>query len=92
MLPRVLAFNAPAVADRLGAVAEAMDLPAGADLPAAVEALSRRVGLPTGTRALGVDEAAVAAAAPVAEEDDATGANPRRATAAHYRAMMLDAL
>ena len=92
MLPRVLAFNAPAVAHRFGAVAQAMDLAAGSDLPAAVEALGRRVGLPAGLGALGVDEAAVAAAAPVAEEDDATGDNPRRATATHYRAMMLDAL
>ena len=92
MLPRVLAFNAPAAGERFGAVAEAMDLAPGSDLPDAVEALGRRVGLPRGTRALGVNEATVAAAAPVAEEDDATGANPRRATAAHYRAMMLDAL
>ena len=92
LLPHILAFNAPAVEHRYPALREAMRLPAGADLAETLCRLSERLGLPKNLSAMGVDRAAVEAAAPQAEKDHTNGTNPRRATAEDYRRLMTDAL
>lgn len=92
LLPFVLAFNERVVGHRYAALNDAMGLAEKADLPAAIEALTGRIGLPTRLSAMGVDEAAIEAAAPLAEKDHTNATNPRKATAADYLALMREAL
>ncbi len=92
LLPHALAFNAPAVRHRYAALTEAMGLGPGDDLAEAIDALRARLGLPASLGAMGLVQADVEAAAPLAEADHANRTNPRRATAEDYRAMMLAAL
>ena len=88
LLPHVLAFNAPAAAQRYDALKAAMGLRPKADLGEALRDLSARIGLPARLSDMGVDSAALDAAAPLAEKDHTNGTNPRRATQDDYRAMM----
>jgi alcohol dehydrogenase class IV len=88
LLPAVLAFNAPAVADRFAAIAEAMRLARGADVVAALADLADRVGLPARLATLGIDAAVLGPAADEAAADIANRTNPRHATARDYRAML----
>ncbi len=103
LLPPVMAFNAPAIADRLEALAWALRLPARADLAradlahptfacadvaGAVAALGARVGLPRHLAGLGLDRQALGRVARAAAEDAANRTNPRHATAADYLAML----
>ena len=92
LLPHVLTFNAPAVADRYSALEQAMGLNAQTGLAEGIAGLAQRLGLPAGLEAMGVDEAAIKAAAPLAERDHTNGTNPRRASASDYRAIMQAAL
>jgi 4-hydroxybutyrate dehydrogenase len=92
LLPEVLAFNAPAVADRFAAIAAAIGLPERADVVRGLTDLARRVGLPARLAALGVDATMLEAAALGAAADIANRTNPRHATAADYRIMMLAVL
>jgi alcohol dehydrogenase class IV len=92
LLPHMLVFNAPAVSHRYDDLKEAMGMPQGADLPDAIAALSKRLGLPCCLSALGVDDQAIERAAPLAEKDHTNGTNPRRATASDYRDLMMAAL
>lgn len=88
LLPHILEFNAPAVAERYGALKQAMGLKPRADLPAAIAELTQRIGLAARLRDMGVDKRAIAAAAPLAEKDHTNGTNPRRARADDYRTIM----
>jgi len=88
LLPPVMAFNAPAIADRIEAVRGALGLSGGADVAAALAALGRRVGLPGGISGLGLDLQALGRVAGAAAEDAANRTNPRHATAADYLAML----
>ena len=92
LLPPMLAFNAPAVADRYADLCKAMGLRPAADLPDAIAALNERLGLPSSLAAMGVDEQAIDRAAPLAEKDHTNGTNPRRADAEDYRNLMLTCL
>jgi len=92
LLPHVLEFNAPAVSHRYGDLKQAMGLPANADLPAEIEGLTRRIGLPVKLGDMGVDEPAIECAAPLAEKDHTNGTNPRRAGAEDYHKLMHAAL
>jgi 4-hydroxybutyrate dehydrogenase len=92
LLPEVLAFNAPAVAERFAAIAAAIGLPERADVVRGLTDLARRVGLPARLAALGVDATMLEAAALGAAADVANRTNPRHATAADYRIMMLAVL
>lgn len=92
LLPHVLTFNAPAVADRYSALEQAMGLSARTGLAEGIAGLAQRLGLPAGLKAMGVDDAAIKAAAPLAERDHTNGTNPRRASASDYRAIMQAAL
>ncbi len=92
LLPEVLAFNAPAIADRFAAIAAAMDLPVGADPVEALVDLARRLGLPARLSALGVAATMLEPAALGAAADVANRSNPRHATAEDYHTMMLAVL
>lgn len=92
LLPHVLAFNGPAVGHRYADLGHAMGLGPADDLLEAIAALSRRLGLPGSLAAMGVDDAAIERAAPLAEKDHTNGTNPRRASAADYRDLMRAAL
>ena len=88
----VLAFNAPAVADRLDAAREALGLPGQAEPGAALAALGAGLGLPDRLGGSGLDGAALRRAARRAAADPVTLTNPRHATAADYLAMLEAAL
>ena len=92
LLPEVLAFNAPAIADRFAAIAAVIGLPERADVGRCLTDLARRVGLPARLAALGVDAGMLEAAALGAAADVANRTNPRHATAEDYRFMMLAVL
>jgi hypothetical protein len=92
LLGPVLAFNAPAAADRLALAAEALRLPGGPDPGAAVAravaAMGARLGLPANLGALALPVAAFDRIAAAAAEDGATRTNPRLVTARDYRGML----
>jgi alcohol dehydrogenase class IV len=92
LLPPVVAFNAPAVADRFAPLAAALGLPAGGDVAAAVAALGARLGLPRGVAGLGLGRGAMERVAARAAEDPANLTNPRHAVAADYLRMLEAAL
>jgi hypothetical protein len=92
LLPPVMRFNAPAVADRLAALRAALSLPPGADVIAALAALGQRIGLPDRLAPLRLDTPALARVALRAAEGGANRTNPRHATAADYRGMLEEAL
>lgn len=78
-MPYVLAFNRPAIADKLTALARYLDLPSPS--PEAVIAwtlaLRKEIGVPHTLAELGVPEAGIEALVPLAEIDQARGCNPR---------------
>ncbi|MEM1401427.1 MAG: iron-containing alcohol dehydrogenase, partial [Pseudomonadota bacterium] len=92
LLPFVLQFNAPVVGHRYDDLRAAMGLSEAADLPMAIEKLTERLGLPMRLGEMGVDHAAIEAAAPLAEKDHTNATNPRKATASDYLAIMEEAL
>jgi len=61
-------------------------------LPAKLERLTSRLGLPTTLGEMGVDRSAIEAAAPLAEKDHTNATNPRSADAADYLELMARAL
>jgi alcohol dehydrogenase class IV len=88
MLPHVLAYNAGCLTAKMPVMCEAMGLPAGVDLPAAFAALNRRLGLPAGLRALGIEEAVFPAIAAASLLDNAHKTNPRALTREDYMALL----
>jgi alcohol dehydrogenase class IV len=88
MLPHVLAYNAGCLTAKMPVMREAMGLPAGVDLPAAFAALNRRLGLPAGLRALGIEEAVFPAIAAASLLDNAHKTNPRALTREDYMALL----
>lgn len=92
LLPPVLSFNAPAVADRFEALAHAMRLSASEGVAGALSLLARRIGLPERLARLGLSEMALDRVARAAAEDPANRTNPRHATAADYRRLLEAAL
>ena len=92
LLPHVLDFNAPAVAHRYDALESAVGGGPHRDLPDAIRRLGAAVGLPPRLSALGLDDAAIGRAAPLAVKDHTSSTNPRRAGAADYLGLMRAAL
>ncbi len=92
LLPPVMTFNAPAVAERLPALRAALRLGPGADVIAALAALGRRIGLPERLTSLHLDTPALVRVALRAAEGAANRTNPRHATTADYRHMLEAAL
>lgn len=88
LLPVVLGFNAPAVADRFAPIVQAMGLSPGADLPEALSRLGARLALPASLAALGLDAAARDRVARRAEAEAANRTNPRLATVDDYARLL----
>ena len=88
LLPPVLRFNAPASQTRFTAIAEAMGLPVGRDLPQALADLGARLNLPVTLTGLALDAARRSEIAARAAEDVANRTNPRHATAQDYRDLL----
>ncbi|RPE70795.1 4-hydroxybutyrate dehydrogenase [Tibeticola sediminis] len=95
-LPAVIRFNAEAESirreRRLERMAQAMGLPARADLADAVRALNQGLGLPSGLAELGVRESHFDAIIAGALADHCHKTNPRLASAEDYRRMLLESL
>ncbi len=95
-LPAVVRFNAAAESiqreSRLPRMARAMGLPgcdaAGDNLSAALLAMNARLGLPSGLRAMGVDESMFERVIDGAMADHCHKTNPRIATRDDYRQML----
>ncbi|WHZ36007.1 iron-containing alcohol dehydrogenase [Sagittula sp. MA-2] len=88
LLPEVLAFNAPAVHDRLGLVRMVLGLPADADPGERLVALAQRIGLPRRLSDIGIEEHMLSRAAQGAAADPANRTNPRHATGRDYERIM----
>ena len=99
-LPAVLRFNAAAESlqhgHRLQRMAHAMGLPvcdaAGMALAEAVRAMNARLGLPSGLRGMGVDEALFDRVIDGAMADHCHKTNPRIATRTDYAQLLADSM
>jgi alcohol dehydrogenase class IV len=95
-LPAVIAFNAGAESiqkeSRLLRMAQAMNLDSAGDIGEAIKDMNARLGLPTGLRAMGVDEAQFDAVIGGALADHCHKTNPRLASVEDYRAMLQQAM
>ncbi len=91
-LPAVVRFNAPADSvtreDRLARMAHAMGLVSGSDIALALADMTRRLGLPTGLAALGVDAGDYERIIDGAMADHCHKTNPRIATREDYAQML----
>ncbi len=91
-LPAVVRFNAPADSvvreDRLARMAHAMGLVSGSDIGLALADMTRRLGLPTGLAALGVDAGDYERIIDGAMADHCHKTNPRIATREDYAQML----
>jgi alcohol dehydrogenase class IV len=76
-MPYVLAFNRPAVEEKIARLAAWLGIDGGFDgFQAALLELRQRTGVPHALRDLGVDESRFDAMAAMAVEDPSTGGNP----------------
>jgi 4-hydroxybutyrate dehydrogenase len=95
-LPAVVGFNAGADnvvrEHRLQRMAQAMGLNSGTDIPAALQDMSARLGLPTGLAALGVTSAQFPDIVRGALADHCHLTNPRTASAEDYEALLAASL
>jgi 4-hydroxybutyrate dehydrogenase len=91
VLPRILSYNAPAVASRFPAAAAALGLRTS-DLAEGIAALAARIGLPARLVEAGLHARFLSSAAQRAEADPASRTNPRFARAEDYRCILESAL
>lgn len=91
-LPSVLRFNASVCEDKYPRLREAMGLAPGADLADAISAMNKEIGIPSGLRAMGVEDDDIPEIITYAQQDLSALTNPRKATAEDYAAMIKDSL
>ena len=91
-LPAVVRFNATADTvqreQRLEKMAQAMQLRHASDIPAAIQDMNARLGLPSGLAAMGVVPELFSAVIGGALKDHCHGTNPRIASQDDYEAML----
>lgn len=92
LLPLLLDFNEPAVAERYDVIRQEMGMPAHDDLAEEIARLRDRLGLPGRLTDLGFRACDVDRAAALASDDFCNRTNPRRAATEDYRALFLRAL
>lgn len=90
ILPAVLRFNAGHVGNKYDVLAEAMDLPPGSDLAAAIEELNRELGLPTNLKDMGVPKHVLPKMVEGALADHSNASNPRQASREDYEALFAE--
>lgn len=88
LLPAVLRFNAPAAAEKYRTLAQALGLPADAELAGFFADLVARLGLPTSLKQMGVRAACLPDIARHATQDHSAATNPRQASEADFLAML----
>jgi 4-hydroxybutyrate dehydrogenase len=88
LMPGVLRFNEPALGSKLDRLKAALGLASSADLPAELEALNERIGLPTSLSAVEVPRSLVPRIVEGALADHSHATNPRPATAEDYTAIL----
>ena len=95
-LPAVIGFNAGAESiqkeSRLLRMAQAMNLDSAGDIALAIQDMNARLGLPTGLRAMGVDENQFGQIVTGALADHCHKTNPRIASEEDYLAMLEQAM
>jgi 4-hydroxybutyrate dehydrogenase len=92
LLPPVLRFNADHVGDKMRRLKVAMDLSAGADLAAEIDALNRRLNIPQGLRTLGVPSDKLPWVIERALEDHSHATNPRPVTRDDYARLLAEVM
>lgn len=88
LLPAVLRFNRPAVEPKWKRLCGAMGLVTRNEAPEFVVGLNRRLGLPKGLAALGVDRAILPDIARKAMKDHCHATNPRRPSEQDYLSIL----
>ena len=94
VMPYVLAFNRPAIEERMTRLARYLNLP-DPGFPAVlawVLNLRKEIGIPNTLAELGVKESDLDVLVPEAVNDPSTGGNPRPAAAAEMREMFVNAI
>ena len=95
-MPTVLRFNASAASvvgeNKFARLRQAMGLATGADVADVVSDMNRRLGLPPGLAAVGVEEAMFDTVIAGALKDHCHKTNVREASAADYRRLLLESL
>ena len=92
LMPLVVRFNAGVLGDKLGRMTWSMGLPEGEDLADALDALNRRIGIPTGLASLGVKSSQLPLMADRALADHSHATNPRPASRDDYLALLGQAM
>jgi alcohol dehydrogenase class IV len=94
VMPYVLAFNRPAIEEKITRLARYLNLPdpGFAAVLTWVLALRKEIGIPHTLADLGVKEADLDVLVPEAVDDPSTGGNPRPAGAAEMREMFVNAI
>lgn len=92
ILPAVLRYNTGHVGDKYDRLAQAMGLPAGADLADAIAGLNQRLGLPSDLRAMGVPQSVLPRMVQGAEADHSTATNPRKLGRADFEQLFSEAM
>ncbi len=91
-LPAVLRFNEPDCGDKYARLRQAMGLTPGADIADAVSEMNAAIGLPSGLRAMGIEDEDIPGLITYAKQDLSALSNPRRASDADFEAMINESL